>query len=471
MPTRTERDSLGDIEVDAERYWGAQTQRAIGNFQIGETRMPIALIRAIATVKQAAVRVHRDAGRIDRVLADAIEQAARDVQLGALDAEFVLPPWQTGSGTQSNMNANEVISNRAIQLLGGEMGSKKPIHPNDHVNRAQSSNDSFPTAMHVAVAEQVVHALVPSVEALVKALRDKEAAWEGIVKIGRTHLQDATPIRYDQVLAAWASQVDAARAGVADAARGLCELPLGGTAVGTGTARHPDFARLVIADLADALALPLAEARDHVAAQGARDVVVHASSALRGVAIALSKIANDLRWLASGPRAGLGELQLPALQPGSSIMPGKVNPVICEAAIQACIQVVGNDAAIALAGLGGLGSILQLNVAMPVMARNLIEAIDLMAVAARILADKAIDGLVVDRARCADLVARDLALCTALAAAIGYDRASELSKQALAEDRTIRDVALAAGVLPADEIDRLLDARRMTEPGLGGGAS
>ncbi|HYE04637.1 MAG TPA: class II fumarate hydratase [Planctomycetota bacterium] len=468
MRTRPEHDALGVIEVPAERLYGAGTARAAANFPFASP-MPWPVIAAMARIKAAAARVNGRLGLLPSEVAASIARAADEIAGGALRDEFPLSVFQTGSGTSSNMNLNEVIANRCAQAAGQPLGGKRPAHPNDHVNLCQSSNDVFPSATQIAALIAIRDDLDPALLALAAALRRQAAANADVVTVARTHLQDATPIRYDQVFDAWAAQIDGARAALDDAARALCDLPLGGTAVGTGTARHPAFAPLVIADLGDALALPLREARDHVAAQGARDAVVQASAALRGIAIALSKVANDLRWLASGPRAGLGEVRLPAVQPGSSIMPGKVNPVICEAAIQACIQVVGNDAAIALAGLGGLGSLLQLNVAMPVMARNLVEQIDLMTVAARILAEKAVDGLVVDRARCADLVAKDLALCTALAAVIGYDRASELSKLALAEDRTIRDVALAAGVLPAEELDRLLDPRRMTEPGLGGG--
>ncbi len=468
MAMRSERDALGAVDVPVERLYGASTARAVDNFPF-TVPMPWAVIVAMAAIKAAAARINAALGLLPAELAQAIERAADEIAAGEHREEFPLSVFQTGSGTSSNMNLNEVIANRCAQFAGLPLGGKRPAHPNDHVNLCQSSNDVFPSATQIAALIAIRDDLEPALIGLAAALRRQAAANADVVTVARTHLQDATPIRYDQVFAAWAAQIDAARMPLADAVRALGELPLGGTAVGTGIARHPDFARLAIADLAKALGLALVEARDHVAAQGARDAVVQASAALRGVAIAISKIANDVRLLASGPRAGLGELRLPAVQPGSSIMPGKVNPVICEAAIQACIQVVGNDAAIALAGMGGLGSMLQLNVAMPVMAHDLIESIGLMAVAATILAEKAIDGLSVDRARCADLVAKDLATCTALAGAIGYDRASELSKQALAEDRTIRDVAAAAGVLPLDELDRLLDPRRMTEPGLGTG--
>ncbi len=470
MPeTRGESDALGPVEIAPDRLWGASTQRAVANFAISGAPVPLGVIHALALLKVAAAAANQSLGLLTPEVAQLIVSAAGEVASGELDGHFPVDTFQTGSGTSTNMNVNEVIANRAAQLAGAPLGKRSPVHPNDHVNCGQSSNDAFPSAMHIAAVLAIRERLMPAFSALAEALAAKASAWKDVVKIGRTHLQDATPLTLGQEFGGYAEQAVRAVERAEHAAQALAELPIGGTAVGTGLNAHPEFAKRVCQRLSQATGIPFHEARDHFEAQGARDTVVAASGVMRTIAVSLSRIANDIRVLGSGPRCGFGELVLPAVQPGSSIMPGKVNPVICEAAIQAAIQVVGNDVAVGLGGFGGVGSILDLNMAMPVMARNLLESINLLANAATTLTDKCVRGLEADRERCAEMVERSLAMCTALAPAIGYDRAAMIAKRAAAENRTVREIAIEERVLPLDQLERLLDPRAMLEPRAGGG--
>ena len=458
--TREERDSLGPVSVPADAYYGAQTQRARENFPISGRGMPRRFIEALGIIKAAAAAVHREMGAIEREKADAIERAAREVARGERDADFVVDVFQTGSGTSTNMNANEVIANRASELLGRPRGSSH-VHPNDDVNRAQSSNDVIPTALHVSARLAIERDLLPALDLLAGSLERKARAFAGAVKLGRTHLQDATPITVGQEFGGWAAQV---RAGISRARRAgdaLRELALGGTAVGTGLNAPPGFAARVIARISAETGLDFAEARDHFEAQGARDAALEASGALKTVAASLAKIAEDVRLLASGPRAGLGELRLPSLQPGSSIMPGKVNPVLCESVTQVAAQVIGNDAAITVGAIRGQ---LELNVFMPLIAHNLLESVSLLASVTVLFAQRCIDGIEIDEARIGAAVERSLAMATPLAPLIGYDRAAALAKEAWQSGRTVREVALEQGVLPRDELDRALDPRRQVHP-------
>ena len=462
--TRSERDSMGEMTVPADALYGAQTARAVENFPVSGLRFPRPFLRALGMIKEHAARINLELGLLDEETAMAVMEAAEEVVEGKLDDQFVVDIFQTGSGTSTNMNANEVIANRAAQLLGAAPGEKK-VHPNDHVNLGQSSNDAIPTALHLAAAVEIRQSLIPALFTLQEALGTKAEEFNDIVTIGRTHLQDAVPIRLGQVFSGYARQVSLAIRRLEAAQEGLLELPLGGTAVGTGLNTHPEFAGRVIAGLAEVTGLPFHETANHFEAQAARDAAVAASGALRGSAVALFKIANDIRFLASGPRCGLAELVLPAVQPGSSIMPGKVNPVMAESLIQVCTQVIGNDAAVSLSGLSGN---FELNVMMPVMTHNLLQSIELLGRAARLFADRCVNGLQADRKRCEDLVERSLAMVTALAPVVGYDRAAELAKRAHEKDRTIRDVVLEAGDLDENELTRLLDPRPMTEPGVPG---
>jgi len=465
---RIERDSLGEVGVPADALWGAQTARAVANFPISGRPMPGPFIAAMGLIKAAAAAVNRQAGRLDDSLADAVIRAAREVADGRLDEQFVVDVFQTGSGTSTNMNANEVIANRATLFLGGELAADAAgaprVHPNDHVNMGQSSNDVIPTALHVSVAAGIAGRLTPALEALRAALADKAAELDAVVKIGRTHLMDAVPIRLGQEFAGYAGQV-ADATGVLDSARErLYELPLGGTAVGTGLNAPAGFAAAVCERLADETSLPFRETGNHFAAAGARDAALVASAALRSAGLAMGKIASDIRLLGSGPRCGLGELLLPAVQPGSSIMPGKVNPVLCESVIQVACQVVGNDAAVAAGAAGGVGSILELNVAMPMMAANLLDSIGLLTGAAVALTDKCIRGLAANEERCRELIEQSLAMVTVLAPRLGYDAAAEIAKEAHRTGRTIREVCLEKAVLPEAELNDLLDARKQTGP-------
>ncbi len=461
-PTRVERDSMGEMTVPADALWGAQTARAAANFPISGWAMPREIIAALGLIKQAAATCHRLSGRLDERLADAVIQAAREVADGQWDEQFVLDVFQTGSGTSTNMNANEVIANRAAQLLGGKPGDKNLVHPNDHVNLGQSSNDVIPTAIHVAAAHVIHHRLVPALRRLRESLDAKAREFDSVVKIGRTHLMDAVPVRLGQEFGGYAAQLRNVLGMLGNAVGWLCELPIGGTAVGTGLNAPPDLAASVCDALEEVYRLPFREAENHFEAQSAKDAVVFTSGALRAVALALGKIASDIRLMGSGPRCGLGELRLPAVQPGSSIMPGKVNPVICESVIQVACQVIGCDAAVAAAATGGVGSILELNVAMPVMAVNLLTSANLLANVATVFDERLVRGLEANVERCHDLVERSLAMVTVLAPRIGYDRAAEIAKKAYASGKTVREVCLAEGVMDAGELDELLDARKQT---------
>ena len=462
--TRIEKDSMGAMTVPAGALYGAQTARALDNFPISGTGFSRAFLRAIGMVKEQAAQVNRELGLIEERVALAVMDAAEEVVVGDLDDHFPLDIFQTGSGTSTNMNANEVIANRACQLLGEPLGSRA-VHPNDHVNFGQSSNDVIPTVMHLAAAAEINEHLLPVLSDLCKVLGEKAREFDDIVTIGRTHLQDATPIRLGQVFGGYFRQVTLVTSELERVMDGLCELPLGGTAVGTGLNTHPEFAQRVIAGLAEVTKLPLREAKDHFAAQAGKEQVVAASGALKTTAVALFKIANDIRFLASGPRCGLGQLQLPAVQPGSSIMPGKVNPVMAESLMQVCAQVIGNDAAITIGGLAGN---FELNVMMPVMAHNLLQSIDLLANVVGQFNERCLQGLTADRERCEALIEESLAMCTALAPVIGYDRAAAIAKQAHETGKTVRQIALAEQVLPEEELNRLLDPRPMTEAGIPG---
>jgi fumarate hydratase class II len=452
--TRVERDSLGEIRVPDEALYGAQTQRAVENFPISGLRMPRPMLRALGLIKRAAARVNADLGLLQRERAEAIARAADELVDGALDGHFPVDVFQTGSGTSTNMNANEVLARRASQILGS------PVHPNDHVNLGQSSNDVIPTAIHVAALETTTFRLLPALRALEAAFARKATEYGDVIKVGRTHMQDATPVRLGQELGGYAAMLELGAARIERSATSLCELPLGGTAVGTGINTHAEFPRRAAAALSAATGLQLLPAGDCFEALGARGAAVELSGQLRGLSVSLYKITTDLRWLGSGPRAGLGELKLPELQPGSSIMPGKVNPVIPEAVAMVCAQVMGHDAAIAFAGAAGT---LELNTMMPLIAYDLLQSIELLANACHVLSEKCVNGLEADRERCAAQLEGCLALATALAPRIGYDRAAAIAQRAWAESRTVREVAREESGLSEEELVRILDPRAMTE--------
>jgi fumarate hydratase class II len=458
---RIETDSLGKVEVPADALYGAQTQRAAENFPVSGLRLPRRVIRALALIKKAAAQVNRTNGKLDGKLADAIMQAAQEVAAGQHDREFVVDIFQTGSGTSSNMNANEVIANRAIQILGGVVGSKKPVHPNDHVNMGQSSNDVFPTAVHIAAAEALERELIPALEALQGALAAKAKAFDHVVKIGRTHLMDAVPVRLGQEFSGYAQILTNTVRRVRATVPSVSELALGGTAVGTGLNSAPDFAPKMIAIISEEIAIPLRQAPNLFEALSTRDGLVEASGALRSAAASLTKVANDVRWLGSGPRCGIGEILLPDLQPGSSIMPGKVNPVMSEMLLMICAQVIGNDATI---GWGGAAGNFELNVMIPVMAYNLLHSIGILAAGSRLFASRCVEGLEPNEERCAALIEQSLAMVTGLNEAIGYDAAAAIAKESVKTGKTVRELCLEKNVLPKDQLDRLLDARRMTGP-------
>ena len=459
---RIERDSLGEVRVPADALWGAQTQRAVENFPISGIRFPRPFIRALGLIKYAAAKANLELGLLDEERANAIMQAAMEVADGKWDDYFPIDIFQTGSGTSTNMNANEVIANRANLLLGGELGAKSPVHPNDHVNKGQSSNDVIPSAIHIAAYLEVDRVLLPGLRHLHEALVEKSKAWDHLVKTGRTHLMDAMPITLGQEISGWPRQVELGIARVESALPRLAELALGGTAVGTGINTHPEFGARVAAVLSELTGLPFREAENHFEAQAAQDAAVELSGQLKTVAASLMKIANDLRWMNSGPITGLAEIKLPALQPGSSIMPGKVNPVIPEAVRMVAAQVFGNDVAI---NFGGALGDFELNVMLPVIAHNLLQSIVILGNAARVLADKAIAGFTVNEERITHLVGRNPILGTALNPIIGYDKAAEVVKKALAEGRTVKEVVLEMGLLSAEEAERVLDPKLMTEPG------
>jgi len=463
---RIETDSLGEIEVPAGAWWGAQTERARRNFPVSGLRFPRRFLAALGAIKSECAAVNSEMGILPEEIAAAIQAAADEVAGGALDDQFPLDVFQTGSGTSTNMNANEVIANRAIAALGGAVGSKSPVHPNDHVNAGQSSNDVFPTALHVAAYGAVAEELEPALRRLRAALAAKARELDDVVKIGRTHLQDAVPVRLGQELGGHARQVANGLERLAAAKPRLAELALGGTAVGTGLNAPPGFADAVIARLAARTGHPFVPARDRFEALAAKDAAVELSGALNVLAVSLTKIANDLRWAASGPRCGLGEITLPSLQPGSSIMPGKVNPVILEMTLMVAAQVVGHHQTITLAGMSGN---FELNVMMPVIAYDLLESIRMLANAANLLVDRCIAGITANRERCAELVELSLAMVTALAPRIGYDEAAAIAKESVATGKTVRQICVERQVLPSGELEEVLDARRQTEGGLVGG--
>jgi fumarate hydratase class II len=460
---RTEKDSLGEMQVPAAARYGPQTQRAVENFPVSGRPMPARFIHALGLVKVAAARVNRDLGLLEPTLAEAIERAAREVADGTWDAEFPIDVFQTGSGTSSNMNANEVIAHRASELLG------KKVHPNDHVNLGQSSNDVIPATVHVSAVIEIERELIPALEYLQGVLEKKAREFDGIIKSGRTHLMDATPIRLGQEFGGYASQIEHGVARVKATLPDLQELAIGGTAVGTGLNTHPEFGRRMAAEIGRLSGSRFTEARNHFEAQGAKDAPAWTSGALNTVAASLIKIANDVRLMNSGPRCGLGEITLPAIQPGSSIMPGKVNPVICESVIQVGAQVMGNHVAITLGAQWGQ---LDLNTMLPLIARNLLESVHLLARVARVFADKALLTMVANEETCRDYVERSPSMATALNPLIGYDRAAEIAKRSFKERRPVRELAAEMTTLKPEEIEHALDPRRQTEPGLnmGGGA-
>ena len=460
--TRTETDSFGPIEVPADRYWGAQTERSLQNFRIGHDRMPIAIIRALGIVKLAAAQTNRALGLLDQRRSRAITRAAREVIDGKLDEHFPLVVWQTGSGTQTNMNLNEVIANRANQLLGGKLGAKAPVHPNDHVNMSQSSNDSFPTAMHIAAAMRITDDLIPALAMLHCALREKEKAFAHIVKIGRTHTQDATPLTLGQEFSGYAAQVESGIARLRVAVRDLYPLAQGGTAVCTGLNSKPKFAKAFARQVAGITKLPFTSAANKFEALASNDAYVFVHGAINAMATGLFKVANDIRLLGSGPRSGLGELILPENEPGSSIMPGKVNPTQCEAVTMVCCQVFGNQAAVTAAGSQGH---FELNVYKPVLAYCMMHSIQLMADVARSFTEHCVEGIRADEKRIRELMERSLMLVTALAPSIGYDNAAKVAKSAHARGTTLKEEAVRLGFVSADEFDRLVKPEKMTRPG------
>jgi len=461
VATRLERDTLGEVEVPADRYWGAQTQRSLMNFPIGGEKMPREVTRALGILKLAAARANASLGLLTEDQAELIIRASKEVADGALDEHFPLVVWQTGSGTQTNMNANEVIANRAIELAGGDLGSKEPIHPNDHVNLGQSSNDTFPTAMHIAAAQQIVHSLLPALAHLRDALAAKADEFDDIVKIGRTHMMDAVPLTLGQEFSGYVTQLSKDISRVRATLPDLYELALGGTAVGTGLNSHPEFAVRACREVANLTELPFQPAGNYFEALAAHDAIVATSGALKTTAVSLTKIGNDIRLLGSGPRSGLGEIVLPANEPGSSIMPGKVNPTQVEALTMVAAQVMGNDVAISTAGANGQ---LELNVYKPVMIFNLLQSIRLLADAGRSFADRCVAGIQPDRDRISELVNRSLMLVTALNPKIGYDNAAKVAKKAHAEGTTLKEAAVALGLLSAEEFDALVRPAEMTRP-------
>src|SRR5438132_4885860 len=462
MQTRIEKDSMGPMEVPSNALYGATTQRAVLNFPVSGYRLSRPLIRALGLVKWAAAQANRDLGKMDEERATLIVQAAEEVIAGKLDEHFPIDILQTGSGTSSNMNANEVIGNRASQLAGKPIGSKDPVHPNDHVNMGQSSNDVIPTAIHIAVAESIRNDLMPSLEYLQEGLQAKTQEFWEVIKIGRTHLMDATPVRLGQEFSGYAKQVEHGKLRAGNSIAAIEELALGGTAVGTGLNCHPEFAGRVMGYLWNRTGVAFREARNHFEAQGGKDGLVEASGQMRSIAVSLFKIANDIRLLASGPRCGIGEIQLPATQPGSSIMPGKVNPVMCESVMMVCAQVIGNDTSITWAGANGN---FELNVMMPVMAHNLLESIRLLGNVVDVFCEKCVLGIVANNEHCRELIELSMAMVTSLAPKIGYDRAAEIAKESAKTGRTVREIAREKKVLPEKELERAIDPVAMAQPG------
>lgn len=463
MAFRIERDSMGEFQVPEDAYYGAQTARAVANFPISGLRFPRPFIRAMGAIKHAAATVNEALGAIDSELAAAIQQAANEVIEGKLDGDFPVDIFQTGSGTSTNMNTNEVVAGRANEILTGTRGGKAPVHPNDHVNFGQSSNDTIPTAIHVAVALETNETLLPALRRLHAALSAKAAAWDDVIKIGRTHLMDATPIRMGQEAGAWARQVELSITRIEGTLPRLYELAQGGTAVGTGLNTHPEFGARVAAELAKRFGLDFKEATNHCEAQHSRDACAELAGQLATVATSLLKIANDIRWLSSGPRCGFGEIQLPSIQPGSSIMPGKVNPVLCEAMMMVASQVMGNANAVQIANTHGN---LDLNVMMPVIVRNLLESVTFMGRGIDAFVERAVDGMEANADKAEGYVEWSLSMVTSLAPVIGYDKAADIAKRSIKENKTVRALCEELEVLSSDELERLLDARTMTEPGI-----
>ncbi|MDD7910176.1 class II fumarate hydratase [Pseudovibrio exalbescens] len=459
--TRTETDSFGPLEVPVDKYWGAQTARSLNNFPIGIEKMPVPLVHALGVVKLAAAAINEQEGRLEPRLAGAIKQAAQEVASGRWDEHFPLSVWQTGSGTQSNMNANEVIANRAIEILGGEVGSKNPVHPNDHVNLGQSSNDTFPTAMHIAAAVEINTKLLPALRHLEEALQAKVEAFADIVKIGRTHTQDATPLTLGQEFSGYVAQLRLSRERLEQALVGLYRLAQGGTAVGTGINSTPEFAASFAAKVAEVTGLPFKTAENKFEALATHDALVFAHGALNTLAVSLMKIANDIRFLGSGPRSGLGEISLPENEPGSSIMPGKVNPTQAEALTMVCAKVMGNETTVTVAGATGH---FELNVFKPVIAESVLQSIQLMSDAMVSFADRCVVGIKANKDRIEELVERSLMLVTALAPKIGYDKATEIAKAAHKNHTTLREEALRLGYVTADEFDLIVRPELMVMP-------
>ncbi|HZA54108.1 MAG TPA: class II fumarate hydratase [Candidatus Udaeobacter sp.] len=459
---RIERDSMGEVKVPKSAYYGAQTQRAVENFPISGIGFPAKFIRALAIIKHAAASANQELELLDPKIAEVIRKAASEVMEGKLDREFVVDIFQTGSGTSTNMNANEVIANRALELLGKQRGSKE-VHPNDHVNMSQSSNDVIPTAIHISALEAIHRDLLPALRGLHQALIAKAREFDRIVKIGRTHLADATPIRLGQEFSGYARQIELNIERIGSAASGLEELALGGTAVGTGINTHPEFPSRTIKKISQMTELPFREAANHFEAQAAKDAVVQVSGSLKTLAVSLTKIANDLRWLSSGPRCGIGEIGLPDTQPGSSIMPGKVNPVMCEAVLQVAAHVVGSDATITICGQAGN---FELNVMMPIMALRLLESISFSASVTKAFTEKCVVGIEANKEHCEELIEKSLAMVTSLAPVIGYDAAANIAKESFTTGKTVREVALEHKVLPPEKLSKILDPWRMTEPGI-----
>ena len=459
---RIEKDSMGEVKVPKSAYYGAQTQRAVENFPISGVGFPSRFIRALAIIKHAASSANEGLGLLDPKIADAIRKAAKEVMEGKLDQEFVVDIFQTGSGTSTNMNANEVIANRALELLGKERGSKG-VHPNDHVNMSQSSNDVIPTAIHIAALEAIQGELLPALGELHQALIKKSQEFDRIVKIGRTHLADATPIRLGQEFGGYARQIELSIERIKAASSGLEELALGGTAVGTGINTHPEFPSRTIKKISEMTGLNFREAQNHYEAQAAKDAVVQVSGSLKTLAVSLTKIANDLRWLSSGPRCGIGEIGLPENQPGSSIMPGKINPVMCESVLQVAAHVIGCDTTITICGQAGN---FELNVMMPVMALRLLEAITFSASVVKAFTEKCVVGITANEKHSEEMIEKSLAMVTSLAPVIGYDAAAKIAKESFTTGKTVREVAKEQNVLPKDKLDKILDPWRMTEPGI-----
>ena len=459
---RIERDSMGEVKVPKEAYYGAQTQRAVENFPVSGITFPPRFVRALALIKRAASTANEHLGLLDPKIGEVIRRAATEVMEGKLDKEFVVDIFQTGSGTSTNMNANEVIANRALELMGKEKGGKG-VHPNDHVNMSQSSNDVIPTAIHVSALEAIQKELLPALKQLHAALKKKAQEYDRIVKIGRTHLADATPIRLGQEFGGYARQIELSIERIQTSCKGLEELALGGTAVGTGINTHPEFPSRTIKEISRMTGFNFREAENHFEAQAAKDAVVQVSGSLKTLAVSFTKIANDLRWLSSGPRCGIGEIGLPDTQPGSSIMPGKVNPVMCESVLQVAAHVIGCDTTIMICGQAGN---FELNVMMPIMTLRLLEAITFSANVARAFTEKCVVGIEANKERCEEMIEKSLAMVTALAPVIGYDAAAKIAKESFTSGKTVREVARAHKVLPDDKLQKILDPWRMTEPGI-----